>query len=137
MLAAGISDETMSAWRRIAAGDEYWPRSDSPVQPETRDRITRFTSAVAEAQADCMEVLHNALYTNGTTINPKTGHTDTQALREVLGKHPGSRQDWYEMKHITTDATITHRREDSLTTDADDAALEQWSMLALPDSNSK
>ncbi len=136
MLAAGIADGTMSQWRKIAAGDDTWQGSDSPVKPDTKDRILTFLKRLAQTQADCMQTLVGSLYANATTANEKTGWFDTQAADRLLSKHPTFRQEWYENKHQTIDQLVTHRREDSLAESSTEAELEAWSALALPDPSS-
>jgi hypothetical protein len=105
-LANGVSDDTLREWQRIATSpaETSW-RTGNPVSEETRAAITSFTDRLTQAQAGTFQVLTGALYANATTINPKTGHSDTQAADKLLSKHPAYRRDWFEYReqHTTTD----------------------------------
>lgn len=131
--ANGISIETLRRWTLIAQGETVWPNTDTEVSPDLVARIQSFVERLTRAQYEAAQVLEDQLYRNATTVNPKTGSTDTQALREWLSKHPASRDDWYDNKHQTIESTVTHRREDALIDSATPEQLSAWSALALPD----
>lgn len=127
-IAAGISDETLRRWQKIAAGETTW-LGQGNVAEDTRTLISVFCRDLAQAQASMLQVVHGSAYFNATTPNEKTGHYDTQSIREILGKHPASRDDWYERKHSTVDSVVTHRVEDQLAEGASLDQLKAWSSL--------
>jgi hypothetical protein len=128
-LSAGISDDTLQAWIRISKGERYWPRTQVEVSDETRASVTAFAERLAHAQAECFGTLTSALYHNATTIDPRTGRSDTQAADKLLSKHSTFRQDWFEKQHLQVDSVVTHRREDALVKAASIDQLEAWASL--------
>lgn len=137
-LAAGLTAETISEWRRLASGATVWSNGITPVNPDYRQRILNFLTRVARAESECYERMVHQLEQNAVTLDPKNGRGDTLAIDRLLSKAGQYRREWHEYREVNVQqhTTITHEHQLAAAASLDE--LEGWSQAidALPSPSS-